>query len=150
MTRRAFPSAGLSVTHVVAGLHPSSGGPSRMVVQLTDALANQPEVVTLLSQSLAGEPAVPSKVAAVDRRLGVARSSPTLRLALPIRRELGWVFWSNRPAVVHSHGLWVPAGHSARPCSSRRRETSYVVSGQLIETGRVGGAAICSSRCIYG
>ncbi|HLS54425.1 MAG TPA: glycosyltransferase [Zeimonas sp.] len=120
MTRGDFSSSGLSVIHVVPGLHPRSGGPSRTVVQLTDALAIQPEVVvTLLSQSLVGEPAVPSKVADVDRRLAVSCSSPALRLALPIRRELGRAFRSNRPAVVHSHGLWAPAGHWASRAARR-------------------------------
>lgn len=120
MTRRAFASPGLSVAHVVPGLHPRSGGPSRTVVQLTDALANQPEVaVTLLSQSLAGEPAVPSKVAEVDRRLAVSLSSPALRLALPIRREISRVLRSRRPSVLHSHGLWAPASHWASRAARR-------------------------------
>lgn len=110
----------LFVAHVVAGLHPRSGGPSRTVVQLTDALANQPEVaVALLSQSLAGEPAVPSRVAEVDRRLAVSPSSPALRLALPIRRELGRVLRSSRPSVLHSHGLWAPASHWASRAARR-------------------------------
>ncbi len=113
-------SARWRVVQVVAGLHPRSGGPSRTVVQLTDALANQSEVaVTLLSQSLIGEPAVFSEVANVDRRLAISRSSSVLRLALPIRRELARVFRANRPAVVHSHGLWAPANYWASRAARR-------------------------------
>ena len=65
----------LSVVHVVAGLHPSAGGPSRTVVQLTDALASHPEIdVTLLTQGFIGEPSVPSggNVNSAHDRIAVA------------------------------------------------------------------------------
>ncbi len=142
MSQGASPSPGLSVTHVVAGLHPSSGGPSRTVVQLTDALANQSEVVvTLLSQSLAGEPAVPSKGAEVDRRVVVSSLSPALRLALPIRRELGRVFRSSRPAVVHSHGLWAPANHWASRAARRHGIPLVIQPRGMLEPWALGHKA---------
>lgn len=134
MTRASRPPSPLSVIHVVASLHPRSGGPSRTVVQLTDALVDEPDVsVTLVSQSLAGEPAVPSKVAKVDRRVAVSRSSPVLRLALPIRRELQRIFRSNRPSVVHSHGLWAPAGHWASRAARRHGIPLVIHSRGMLE-----------------
>jgi len=122
MTARLMPSSRLSVTHVVAGLHPKSGGPSRTVVQLADALAAHPEIaVTLLSQSRTGEPAVPSACAAVDRRLPESPSISALRFALPIRGELCRMTRVQRPAILHSHGLWAPASHWAALAARRHR-----------------------------
>lgn len=110
----------MSVVHVVAGLHPSAGGPSRTVVQLTDALASHPDVdVTLLSQTLAGEPAVASRVNAVDRRMPASSSPRAIRFALPIRQALGNTLRERRPSVVHSHGLWNPANHWASRAARR-------------------------------
>lgn len=142
MSRGSLLSPGFSVIHVVAGLNPRSGGPSRTVVQLTDALATHPEVaVTLLSQSLAGEPTVPSRVAEVYRRVAVSRSSSALRLALPIRRELGRVLRSNRPAVVHSHGLWAPAGHWASRAARRHGIPLVIQPRGMLEPWALGHKA---------
>lgn len=107
--------------HVVAGLHPKFGGPSRTVVQLTDALARHKELaVTLLTQGLFGDPAVPSSVE-VNRRVVESRSRHALRLGLPIRRELECLTSLQTPTLIHSHGLWTPANHwaavEARRCS---------------------------------
>lgn len=110
----------LSVVHVVAGLHPRAGGPSRTVVQLADALAGHPDVdVTLLSQTLAGEPAVASRVGEVDRRVPASSSPRAIRFALPIRQELRQTLRERRPSVVHSHGLWNPANHWASRAARR-------------------------------
>jgi len=120
MTGRETLSPELSVVHVVAGLHPRSGGPSRTVVQLTDSLARQPQLtVTLLSQSLAGEPSVASTAPEVTRRMAGSSSAWAMRLALPLRAELQRLLGSHRPSVIHSHGLWAPANHWA--CRAARR-----------------------------
>ena len=101
----------LSVVHVVASLHPSAGGPSRTVVQLTDALAGHSDVdVTLLSQGFAGEPSVPSGGSAT-RCLIESPSRRALQFGLPIRRELIRLGKSQRPALIHGHGLWLPVNH---------------------------------------
>jgi len=120
MTGRKTSPPDLSVVHVAAGLHPRSGGPSRTVVQLTDALARQPQLsVTLLSQSLAGEPSVASTAPEVARRMAGSSSARAMRLALPLRAELHRLLGSHRPSVIHSHGLWAPAVHWA--CRAARR-----------------------------
>lgn len=142
MTGGSVGSLSLSVTHVVAGLHPRSGGPSRTVVQLTDALANEPGVaVTLLSQSRAGEPVVSSKVAAVDRRVPESASAPALRFALPIRRELCRMERADRPAVLHSHGLWAPATHWASVAARRHRIPLVVHPRGMLEPWALGHKA---------
>ncbi len=114
MTAGGDPPRKLTVMHVVAGLHPSSGGPSRTVVQLADALASRPDVdITLVSQTLEGDPVVASGVSAVDRRMAASSSPWAIRLALPIRQELKRMLSGRHPSVVHSHGLWNPANHWA-------------------------------------
>ncbi len=101
----------LAVVHVVAGLHPSAGGPSRTVVQLTDALARQSDIdVMLLSQGFAGEPSVPSGGSA-NRCMIESPSRRALQFGLPVRRELIRLGKSQRPALIHGHGLWVPVNH---------------------------------------
>ena len=120
MTSGILATSWLSVTHVVAGLHPRAGGPSRTVVQLADAIASQPElVVTLLSQSLAGEATVASANSAVNRCVIISPSSHAIRFALPIRRELSQILHVNRPSIMHSHGLWTPANHWASRTARR-------------------------------
>lgn len=101
------------VTHVVAGLHPRAGGPSRTVVQLTDALARYSELgVTLLAQSFNGEPSVPS-AGNINRCLIESPSRHALRFGLPARRELKCSMRQQTPALMHSHGLWTPVNHWA-------------------------------------
>lgn len=120
MTAEGEGACRLRVLHVVAGLHPNAGGPSRTVVQLTDALARIPDVaIALLSQRRVDEPTVGSEVGEVDRRLALSSSRCEIRLAVPIRRELKRSIRHSRPSIVHSHGLWNPANHWASQTAHR-------------------------------
>ena len=102
-----------AVLHVVAGLDPRHGGPSRTVVALTDALARRGDVaVRLVSQGRTGAPAVAS-AAGVKRLLPESGSRAALALGLPVRRELVRMGLRERPALVHNHGLWHPVNHWA-------------------------------------
>jgi hypothetical protein len=72
----------LPILHLTAGLDPASGGPSRTVVHLTDALARVPGLaVTLLTQSLTGAPPVPSANPAVTRWVLESSSPLMLKVA---------------------------------------------------------------------
>ena len=112
----------LFVTHVVGSLHPSAGGPSRTVTQLCDALARHQDVaVTLLSQSLVGEPLVPSTVQAVARTIAQSNSSMALKLGIPVYWELAQITKHRFPSLVHSHGVWLPVNHwLTRMAASRK------------------------------
>ena len=111
---------GVSVAHVVAGLHPKSGGPSRTVIGLCDALARQSELdITLLCQGRLGEPVVPSSVAAMDCRVAQSNSAIALTCGLPVWRELKRLVQTNSPALIHSHGLWAPVNHWAASAAKR-------------------------------
>ena len=67
----------VSVLHAIAGLHSRSGGTARVVVDITDALAGQPEMaITLLTQAPLNDETLsstyPIPVPAID---GALRSS---------------------------------------------------------------------------
>lgn len=100
------------ILHCLPSLHPRQGGPSRTVVQLTDALSRcEGLAVTLMSQQLKGDCSVPSGMDGVDRRVRMSRSRIGLALGLPLQLELSRFGAVARPALVHSHGVWQPANH---------------------------------------
>lgn len=102
----------LTVLHITAGLHPDSGGPSRTVAHLTDALAALPGLaVTLLTQSPTEAPTVPSSNPAVTRRVMESASPLALKLGLPVRQALVNLTSSSPPDVLFGHGLWLPVNH---------------------------------------
>ena len=103
----------MAVLHAIAGLHPSSGGPSRVVVDGTDALALQPGlVVTLLTpQAVPGSEMLASCCQQVNRVVAEFGLRPGMKLGLPFRRELGRIIRSARPTLIHNHGVWMPLNH---------------------------------------
>jgi glycosyltransferase involved in cell wall biosynthesis len=109
-----------TVVHITAGLHPSFGGPSRTVVQLTDALAKDAGTgVTLLSQGVTGEPAILSNIKAVNRLLLESSSALLLKLGLPLRQELNRMAQHSPSSLIHSHGVWLPVNHWASRIARR-------------------------------
>lgn len=103
----------INTLHVVASLTPASGGPSRTVTQLTDALVQHAGIgVTLLSQSLPDEPIVESKCNQVKRRIISNPSTLMLKTGIPLRQELMHLTKKNI-SLVHSHGIWLPVNHWA-------------------------------------
>lgn len=107
-------SGSIAVLHCVPDLDPRHGGPSRTVVQLTDALSRCDGVaIRLLSQGLEHEAAVTSAAAGVDRRVLICRSRFMIALSLGVRRELQRLGRPERPLLIHTHGVWHPASHWA-------------------------------------
>lgn len=104
----------ITVLHAIAGLHPSSGGPSRVVVDGTDAMARQPGLsITLLTQAVPGSETLASCCPQVNRVAAESGSQLAMKLGLPFRRELGRVIRTVRPTLIHNHGLWMPLNHWA-------------------------------------
>lgn len=99
--------------HVIASLHPRCGGPSRTVVQLTDALASQTVNVKLLTQGMRGKPSIASGNLAVQRMNTESSSANSLRLGLPVQQALKNLMRRDSPHLIHSHGLWLPVNHWA-------------------------------------
>lgn len=124
----------ISAVHVVAGLHPSAGGPSRTVAQLTDHLAREPGVkVSLLSQSLTGQPTVQSTVNSVNRKVYDTKFTTALALGLPLRCALRDLLSFNRPSLIHSHGLWLPANAWAARTARREKVPLLIHTRGMLE-----------------
>ena len=112
----------VSVLHTTAGLHPRSGGTSRVVVDLTDALAQQHDFhITLLTQSRAGDDFLSNATAQVDRVVAESGSRFALGLGLPFRNELERVIEVGGASLIHNHGLWLPVNHWAIDAGRRYR-----------------------------
>ena len=102
----------MNTCHVVAGLHPKAGGPSRTVVQLTDALAAVPGVrITVITQGRSGEPQVPSLNPKVSRHTRHWQWKITGTLGWAGKQTLHHVVAQTPPDILHSHGLWQPLMH---------------------------------------
>lgn len=104
----------IAVLHAIADLQPRSGGTSRVVIDVTDALAQQKNLtVALLAQSRPSEDSLPSASMAVKRFVAESRSSLALALGVPFRHALQRIIKTVPPALLHSHGLWLPLNHWA-------------------------------------
>lgn len=111
----------MNVCHVVPSLHPEAGGPSRTVVQLSDALANIPDIsVQLVTQGRRNEPQVPSQNTNVIRQVGRSRWPLVGSMGLSGAQGLHHVLECSSPALIHIHGIWHPLSHWAmRACKKR-------------------------------
>lgn len=124
----------VSVLHTTAGLHQRSGGTSRVVVDLTDALARQHDLhITLLTQSRAGDDCLSNASAQVDRVVAESRSRFALGLGLPFRNELERVIRAGRPSLIHNHGLWLPVNHWAIDAGRRYRIPTVMQPHGMLE-----------------
>jgi glycosyltransferase involved in cell wall biosynthesis len=104
----------ISVFHTIADIRPQSGGTSRVVVDLADALGKQASIKpALVTQSLVGDPALPSLNPSVQRVIADAFSTNALRFGLPFRGALEKAIKDLGSSLIHSHGLWMPVNHWA-------------------------------------
>lgn len=135
----------LRIAHVVADLHPKSGGPSRTVTYLSDALAETGVDVSLFSQSREQEPFIAPANAQV--RLNMARSvSPwRLKLGLPLKRALREELALNPPDILHSHGLWLPVNHWATQLARHRCIPLIIHPRGMLEPWALGHRALKKS-----
>ena len=102
----------LSVFHTIADLRVQSGGTSKAVVDLADALAQQPALQpVLISQALQGESALPSLNPKVQRLIARTHSPNALRLGLPLRHALHNLIKDREFSLIQNHGLWLPVNH---------------------------------------
>ncbi len=144
----------MRVLHCVPSLDPRHGGPSQTVAALTDALARTGALrVALLTQGAAGRPVVPAarlvaelapgraQALAVARRVLIGRRRWALGLGLPLRRGLAEVAPAARPALMHSHGVWHPAGHWAAQAARRWRVPLILHPRGMLEPWALGQKA---------
>jgi glycosyltransferase involved in cell wall biosynthesis len=104
----------ISVFHTITSIHPGSGGTSRVVVELADALGRQKIILpTLITQSLTGEPTVSSTNPKVQRIISEEKSQYSFIFGLHFRKTLEDIVKQNKTAIIHNHGLWMPVNHWA-------------------------------------
>lgn len=102
----------LTVFHTIADLRMQSGGTAKAVVDLADALAQQPAIQPILiSQALQGESALPSLNPNVQRLIARTHSPIALRLGWPLRHALHNLIQDREFSLIQNHGLWLPVNH---------------------------------------
>lgn len=126
----------LASVHFVGDLRATSGGPSRSVTAVCDALAQAGSAVTLLTTELnldedlvrPRHPEVCLCVLTTNARGGLLRGHAT-----PVGRSVVAAF-EDTAGVAHTHGLWVPANRAAA-LAARQAGVPLVVSpkGMLSE-----------------
>jgi glycosyltransferase involved in cell wall biosynthesis len=108
-----FNFMSIKVLHVISGLSPESGGTTRVVSNLTNTLAEDTLLkVTLLSQALVGTlvpPLFPESK--VQRSVAKTQNRISLSLAFPLRQQLKSAIHTDKPNIIHSHGLWHPLSY---------------------------------------
>ena len=99
----------INILHIIDSLNSRSGGPSRTVSQLVDNLAHNSDFdVSLLSQSFLNEPYLDFADKSINLMIPETDSHILLKMGLPIRRELIQIINTQRPSLIHAHGLWLP------------------------------------------
>lgn len=104
-----------TVLHTVSSLSSSSGGPARTVTGLTDHLSRiKLWDIKLLYQDTPGEVNFQASMdSLVDREIVTANPWPFSKLALPFRNKLTYLINTNKPPLLHDHGLWLLNNHYA-------------------------------------
>jgi len=111
----------MKIVHVVPSLSPAAGGPTRAVLQLTDALAaSDAAQVRLITQSAVGHAIASSNSPLVGRLVGDSRNGLTLALGLPGRRVLTAALNAQLPDLLHANGIWHPLNHWCASTARRR------------------------------
>ena len=104
----------ISVIHVVSDLHSSSGGPSRSIVQLTDSLGNNDDLlISIFSQKLINQKVINS---ANDNVISIVINTNSMlshMFSIKSFFRIYKTFKKNRPSIVHSHGIWSLHNHWA-------------------------------------
>lgn len=113
-------AADVTILHVIAGLHPRSGGTSRVVVDITDALTKQSHMaIALLTQSRLNDETVASTSMEVKRVVAESRSHFAMIFGLPFRDTLNRIMSAEPVGLIHNHGLWHPVNHWAASAGRR-------------------------------
>lgn len=104
----------ISVIHTVGSLDPRAGGPSKTVPTLVSALQKQGSVsARLISQGLRSELINKSIRNELGANIPLTSSKLALKLGIPLIRTLRREVRRASPALLHDHGIWMPANHSA-------------------------------------
>ncbi len=112
----------IRVVHCTADLSKQSGGTSRAIRDLTDALSveNEPGSITLLSQQCQDTDVIAEKSwSAVEQRIGRTKSNVFLAVGWPLKKLLHEIITQRRVDILHDHGIWLPSNHHVAVAAKR-------------------------------
>lgn len=125
----------LSVFHTIADLRLQSGGTSRAVVDIVDALGKQPTIQpVLVSQALRGESVLPSLNPKVQRLIANTNSLNALQLGLPLRGALHNLIKDREFSLIQNHGLWLPVNHWVTQFARKHRISMIAQPHGMLES----------------
>lgn len=100
----------IKVLHTIAGLHPASGGPARTVTSLVEHLDRQIGISAMLATQKRYDDGVYFGYLPQHKvDIATTSSAAALKLGLPLYTRLPELVAPLHPAIVHDHGIWLPA-----------------------------------------
>lgn len=100
------------VIHTTAGISPSGGGTSRVIIDLLDSLADDTEFSPLLiTQASPGNLVLESANPAVRRNINTSSFWVARKFGLPFSGALRAALQAGDGRIVHNHGVWTPVNH---------------------------------------
>ena len=126
----------MRVLHCIESLSAVSGGPSRTVPALCDALAGETGLdVILCSQIMTGEtPMAAAPDSRTIRRLVPGDVGLRRRFGRPLSRLMARTIAEEKPAIIHDHGLWTPLHHDIANLCRRYRLPLVLHPRGMLET----------------
>lgn len=102
----------MRVCHSIPDIYPESGGTARAAIDMLDALGDVDGIEpVLLTQALTGRKVLGSSSANVRRFVAPTAVAAMAKAGWPLLRGLPTAADPRTTAVIHSHGLWLPALH---------------------------------------
>lgn len=115
------------IDQVVASLNPHAGGPTRTVLQLSNALANYEDLrVRVISQLALGLDIAKPNSSRMEVLVGSSSSKLKIRLGLPGRNIMSSALSMVRPDIFHCNGIWHPLNHWCS-CAARQHGLPLVI-----------------------
>ena len=101
------------INMVVPSVSEDDGGPSRSVVQLSDAICSDSFGINLFSQTIEGTKVISCQNPLVRKMIMKSKFKLGLKLGLPLLKVLNIKSVSNHLQIFHVNGIWHPVCHYA-------------------------------------
>ena len=127
---------------VIPGLSLAAGGPTRTVVQLSDAFADCSDVaVRLISQSYVGAEILLPQKDAVECCVGQTTRAASLKLGLSGRQAMQRALGEKQPQIYHINGIWSPLSHWCARAAKRHAIPLVIQPRGMLEPWALGWRA---------
>lgn len=124
----------VKVLHTIAGLHPDSGGPARTATSLVERLGKCVDIsAALATQKLNGDEVYFGELG--EDKVDIASSSSvlSLKLGLPLYKNLTKLISKMQPAILHDHGIWLPVNHTVAKLAREKNLVRVVHTRGMLE-----------------